>query len=115
MQKHESQRTHPATPRLCCLVNALQFHIWDTFNDDHGLHNNEAYAPKAKGTYTWPLEGETGFYKTIIAGPLPPLQCESSVPDDTEYVGCFKAGLLASASLVLGKIGPDGMTAQVNK
>lgn len=95
-------------------MHASQFHIWDTFNTDHGLHDVEAYAPTTPGTYTWPLEGETGFYKTIIAGPLPPLQCASSIPAGTQFVGCFEGGLLTFDTMTLGDIGRDGMTAQVN-
>ena len=81
------------------------------------LVDDEAYSPTVPGTYTWPLEGETGYYKTLYAGPLPPLLCASSVASGTEYVGCFEDSsndrLLDSDSLTLEEMGPDGMSNQV--
>ena len=99
-----------------CSPSRWQYHIWDTVNTD--LANDEDYSPTVNGQYTWPLEGETGYYKTLYAGPLPPLECSSSVPPQTQLAGCFSDNsrnrLLDSDSLVLGEIGRDGMTGEVS-
>ncbi|CAM9274851.1 unnamed protein product [Laminaria digitata] len=92
-----------------------EFHIWDTVNTD--FKDIEEYSPTVNGQYTWPLEGETGYYKTLYAGPLPPLECSSSAPSRTAVVGCFadssRNRLLDSEPLVLGEMGRDGMSPQV--
>eukprot|EP00904_Undaria_pinnatifida_P009040 jgi/Undpi1/5266/HiC_scaffold_2.g00547.m1 len=92
-----------------------EFNVWDTVNT--GLSSNEDYSPTVPGEYTWPLEGTTGYYGAIIAGPSPPLECVSGVPAGTTLVGCFNDSiadrLLGSAELVLNTRGPGGMTAQV--
>ena len=94
-----------------------QFHIWDTVNTN--LADDEAYSPTVPGVYTWPLEGETGYYKTLHAGPLPPLECSSNAPFGTVFAGCFQDSsnnrLLDSDSMTLEEMGPDGMTNQVTK
>lgn len=93
-----------------------QYHIWDTVNTN--LADVEEYSPTVNGQYTWPLQGETGYYKTLYAGPLPPLECSSSVPSRTELVGCFaddsRNRLFDSDALVLGEVGRDGMTGKVS-
>lgn len=100
-------------PILNCVT--WQFNVWDTVNT--GLSSNEDYSPTVPGEYTWPLEGTTGYYGAIIAGPSPPLECVSGVPAGTTLVGCFNDSiadrLLGSAELVLNTRGPGGMTAQV--
>ena len=92
-----------------------QYPIWDTVNTD--LADDYDYSPTVPGNYTWPLEGATGCYRTIIAGPLPPIQCQLGDPAGTELVGCFADSssnrLFNSDSLVLNQRGPDGMTAPV--
>lgn len=81
------------------------------------LSSDGDYSPTVPGEYTWPLGGTTGYYGTFIAGPLPPLDCSSSVPAGTDLVGCFVDSstdrLLNSDALVRSKRGPGGMTAQV--
>ena len=94
----------------------FQYHIWDTVNTE--LQDDEAYSPTIPGVYTWPIEGETGYYSVLYAGPLPPLECSSSVPSGTEYEGCFvdssSSRLFDSDSVVLAEQGPDGMTTQAS-
>lgn len=86
---------------------------------DTDLASDEAYSPTVPGEYTWPLQGVTGYYSTIIAGALPPLDCASSVPAGTALLGCFADSsadrLLDSDLLVRAKQGPGGMTAKVKK
>lgn len=92
-----------------------EFHIWDTVNTN--LADDEAYSPTVPGTYTWPLVGETGYYKTLYAGPLPPLECSPTAPPGTESAGCFEDSsnnrLLDSDSMTLEEMGPSGMTNQI--
>lgn len=92
-----------------------QYPIWDTVTTDLAI--DERYSPTVPGKYTWPLEGITGYYSTIVAGPLPPLDCASSVPVGTRLVGCFadsKADrLLNSNTTVRAERGQGGMTAEV--
>lgn len=83
------------------------------------LNDDEAYSPTTQGVYTWPIEGETGYYAVLYAGPLPPLQCSSSVPPGTRYEGCFvdssSSRLFNSPYLELPEQGPNGMTTQVRE
>lgn len=92
-----------------------QYLIWDTVNTD--LASDEDYSPTVPGEYTWPLEGDTGYYSTIIAGPIPPLDCGTSAPAGTTLVGCFADSgedrLLNLDTLVRAEYGPSGMTAKV--
>lgn len=92
-----------------------QYHIWNTLFSH--LAEDPEYAPNEPGEYTWPLEDAKGYYKTFYAGPLPPLECENSLPSGTELVGCFEDSdddrLLGSDTYVLSVLGEDGMTAQV--
>lgn len=88
--------------------------MWDT--DDTDLSYDEDYCPKAPGVYTWPIKGETGYYKDLYAGPLPPVKCENKTPPDTEYVGCYSDSpsmrLFHEGKRVMKK-GRDGMTNEV--
>ena len=92
-----------------------QYHIWDTVNTY--LADEEEYSPTVPGTYTWPLATSTGYYSTMYAGPLPPIECDDSVPSGTELVGCFTDSrndrLINSDSYVLLEMGDDGMTPEV--
>lgn len=69
----------------CCA--ALQYHIWDTVST--AFADIEEYSPTVPGVYTWPFSGAQGFYSSLYAGPLPPIQCSSSVPSGTVYKGCY--------------------------
>lgn len=81
------------------------------------MQYDERYSPTQPGFYTWPLKEETGYYKTLYAGPLPPLECSSSVPSGTTYKGCFadssSARLFKSDSIKRPDQGTGGMTTQV--
>lgn len=81
------------------------------------LASDEDYSPTVPGEYTWPLQGVTGYYSTILAGALPPLDCASGVPAGTALVGCFADSsadrLFNSDVLVRARRGPGGMTAKV--
>lgn len=92
----------------------MQYAMWDT--DDSDLAYSEDYHPKAPGVYTWPIKGETGYYKAFHAVPLPPVECEDSKPRDTEYVGCYADSssrpVFSKDKKVLKK-GRDGMTNEV--
>lgn len=88
--------------------------MWDTADSD--LADDEDYSPKAPGIYAWPIKGERGYYKSLYAGPLPPVECEDTVPRDTEYVGCYSDSpsrrMFREDETVMEK-GRDGMTVEV--
>ena len=91
--------------------------IWDTAHSH--LAYDDLYSPKAPGIYTWPLDGETGFYKTLHAGPLPPLECMDKAPDGTEYKGCYwdrsSKRTFTGGYHVQPTKGKNGMTAEVRR
>lgn len=102
-----------------------QYAIWDSLNTS--LADDERYSPSSPGVYTWPLHGEKGFYRTLQAGPLPPIKCEdTSHVAGLEHQGCFADDTLSELphdnkmmmmmiqrEMVLPK-GPMGMTVEVS-
>lgn len=92
-----------------------QYRIWDT--DGTELASREEFSPRHPGTYVWPMPEAEGFYSVLQAGPMPPVECESTLPSDVEYVGCFEdhALDLASVSETLELSKEDqGMTVEVS-
>lgn len=108
----------PAPPfsRTYILFSAWQYEMWRTVYSG-SVSDEYRLSPREPGEYTWPLHGATGYYSTIFAGPLPPLECQSTVPDGYFVVGCFadskKDRLLNTEFLEVITRGPDGMTAKV--
>lgn len=104
------------SPPFFFRIHCFQYHIWDTVNTY--LADDEAYSPTVPGKYTWPLPREIGYYSVLYAGPLPPIQCDSSTPAGTTYKGCYKDSkgdrLFDSEAYVLAEMGRDGMTLQVS-
>lgn len=74
----------------------MQYPIWNTVSTE--LRDDPEYSPTDPGTYTWPIAGETSFYSTLYAGPLPPIMCPDSIPAGTVYRGCY-AGIAVVAVL----------------
>ena len=82
------------------------------------LADDPAYSPTSPGTYSWPLDGETGYYSTIYAGPLPPTECPGSVPAGVVYKDCYRDSASARVFnskpvLVKPEMGKKGMTIDV--
>lgn len=98
---------------LSCRRNlAPQYPIWDTVSTD--LKDDERYSPTIQGVYTWPLQGETGFYRTLFAGgPLAPAECFDKAPYGTVYKGCYAGGIFHHGWYRSPEKGPDGMTPEV--
>lgn len=98
------------------LFTLWQYELWRTVY--RGSANDEyRISPRVPGEYTWPVERAMGYYGRIIAGPLPPLECGSTIPTRNTLVGCFADSktdrLLNSDTLVVIPRGPGGMTAKV--
>lgn len=88
-----------------------QYPIWDTVSTD--LKDDERYSPTIQGVYTWPLPEETGFYRSLYAGPLTPTECFDKAPHGTVYRGCYAGGIFKHGEYRSPEKGPDGMTPEV--
>lgn len=93
----------------------VQYPIWDTV-DTH-LASDERYSPRTAGIYTWPIEGEAGFYGTLYIGWNGPNHCEGASLPSVTYEGCFSRTSgkqpFKRETLQLPTKGDHGMTAEV--
>lgn len=103
---------HPKTLPPC------QYPIWDPVYDD--LADDKRYSPQAPGVYTWPLDGEEGFYSKLYVGRDGPTTCGSvGLPYGVGYEGCFSTEsswviFEPEGALRLPKKGAAGMTIEVS-
>lgn len=91
--------------------------IWDTIDNDD-LAKDDRYSPSDPGLYTWPIEGEEGFYSMLYVGRYGP-SCESeALPPGVTYKGCFSnetpSRFFNKHTMQLPTKGHAGMTVEVS-
>lgn len=106
---------HPVRHAICIV---WQYELWRSVYSG-SPRDKDRISPTVPGQYTWPIEGAMGYYGDIIAGPLPPLDCEPPVSARHVLLGCFADSklnrLLNTDALELIARGPGGMTEKVSK